>query len=97
MALLPTGLRGNILFVIDPDLKTVGLVAKRGRCRATGVLHLLKRYAALGDQEKAFASLEKAFTERDFQLTSLKVEPGYDLLRADPRFQDLMGRVGLPQ
>jgi eukaryotic-like serine/threonine-protein kinase len=54
-------------------------------------------YAALGDKEKAFASLEKAFTERDFQLTSLKVEPGYDPLRADPPFQDLMRRVGLPQ
>ncbi|MBA3231454.1 MAG: protein kinase [Acidobacteria bacterium] len=54
-------------------------------------------YAALGDKEKAFASLEKAFTERDFQLTSLKVEPGYDPLRADPRFQDLLVRVGLPQ
>jgi serine/threonine protein kinase/Tfp pilus assembly protein PilF len=53
--------------------------------------------AALGDKEKAFASLEKAFTERDFQLTSLKVEPGYDPLRADPRFQDLMRRVGLPR
>jgi tetratricopeptide (TPR) repeat protein len=54
-------------------------------------------YGALGDNEKAFASLEKAFTESDFQLTSLKVEPGYDPLRADPRFQDLIGRVGLPQ
>ena len=51
-------------------------------------------YAALGDKEKAFASLKKAYTERDFQLTSLKVEPGYDPLRDDPRFQDLMRRVG---
>jgi len=54
-------------------------------------------YAALGDRENAFASLEKAFTERDFQLTSLKVEPGYDPLRDDPRFQDLMRRVGFTQ
>ena len=54
-------------------------------------------YAALGDKEKAFASLEKAYTERDFQLTDLKVEPGYDPLRDDPRFQDLMRRVGFPQ
>jgi len=54
-------------------------------------------YGALGDKEKAFTALEQAFTERDFQLTALKVEPGYDPLRADPRFQDLMGRVGLPQ
>ncbi len=54
-------------------------------------------YAALGDKEKAFASLEKAYTERDFQLTSLKVEPGYDSLRDDPRFKDLLKRMNLPE
>jgi eukaryotic-like serine/threonine-protein kinase len=53
-------------------------------------------YAALGDKEKAFASLEKGYTERDFQLTDLKVEPAYDSLRDDPRFQDLLRRVGFP-
>ena len=52
-------------------------------------------YAALGDKELAFASLEKAYSERDTQLTSIKVEPGYDPLRDDPRFQNLMRRVGL--
>ena len=80
------------------------------RSEAIAILDKLKRtekyvsptelailHASLGDKEIAFASLEKAFTERDFQLTSLKVEPGYDPLRADPRFQDLMRRVGLPQ
>ena len=54
-------------------------------------------YAALGDKEKAFASLEKAYTERDFQLTDIKVEPGYDPLRDDSRFQDLLRRVGFSQ
>ncbi|MEJ7577520.1 MAG: hypothetical protein WKF74_11005, partial [Pyrinomonadaceae bacterium] len=54
-------------------------------------------YAALGDQEKAFVSLEKAFIERDFQLSSLKVEPGYDPLRDDSRFQELLRKVGFPQ
>lgn len=54
-------------------------------------------YAALGDKEKAFASLEKAYAERDFQLTDLKVEPGYDALRDDSRFADLLRRVGFPQ
>ena len=54
-------------------------------------------YAALGDKEKAFASLEKAYTERDFQLTDLKAEPGYDPLRDDSRFQDLLRRVGFSQ
>ncbi len=54
-------------------------------------------YAALGDKEKAFASLEKAYTERDFKLTEIKVEPGYDPLRDDSRFQDLLRRINFPQ
>ncbi len=54
-------------------------------------------YAALGDREKAFASLEKAYAERDFRLNDLKVEPAYDPLREDPRFQELLKKVGFPQ
>lgn len=54
-------------------------------------------YVALGDKEKALASLEKAFTDRDFQLTSLKVEPGYDPLRNEARFQELLRKVGLSE
>jgi len=53
-------------------------------------------YAVLGDKEKAFAELEKAFAERDFFLHRLKVDPLMDPLRADPRFQDLLRRIGLP-
>jgi hypothetical protein len=36
-------------------------------------------------------------TNRDFQLTSLKVEPGYDPLRDEPRFQELLRKVGLSE
>ncbi|MDQ3061904.1 MAG: protein kinase [Acidobacteriota bacterium] len=54
-------------------------------------------YTALGDKEAAFQSLEKAFAEHDLQLQYLKVESSLDDLRNDPRFQDLMRRVGLPQ
>jgi eukaryotic-like serine/threonine-protein kinase len=52
-------------------------------------------YVALGEREKAFELFEKSYAERDFMLTTLKVEPGYDALRGDPRFQDLLRRVGL--
>ena len=52
-------------------------------------------YAALGEREQAFASLEKAYQEHDSQLQYLGVEPGFDPLRSDRRFQDLMRRVGL--
>ena len=53
-------------------------------------------YSAMGDKEKAFASLEKAYADRDLQLQFLRVDPGYDPIRNDPRFADLLQRVGLP-
>jgi len=52
-------------------------------------------YIALGEREKAFVSLERAFTQHDAQLMWLRVYSGLDPLRSDPRFQDLLRRVGL--
>jgi hypothetical protein len=48
-----------------------------------------------GEQRQAFGWLEKACAERDYWLVLLNVEPGVDSLRADPRFAELMYRVGL--
>lgn len=53
-------------------------------------------YAGLGDKEKAFASLEKAYTDRSWYLTHLRLDPELEPLRSDPRFADLIRRVGLP-
>ena len=53
-------------------------------------------YAAGGEKELAFTYLEKAFRERDDGLVYLKVTPRLDSVRADPRFKDLVRRVGLP-
>jgi len=61
---------------------------------SSGELALL--YASLGDREKAFASLEKAYAEHDLQLQWLAFEPLYDSLRSDSRFRDLLMRLGLP-
>ena len=53
-------------------------------------------YAGLGEKDQAFALLDKAHSERDGILVLLKVEPMFNSLRSDPRFADLIGRVGLP-
>jgi TolB-like protein len=53
-------------------------------------------YALLGEKDKAFEWLEKAFRERDVLLVYLKVEDSFEPLRSDPRFQDLLRRMGLP-
>ena len=52
-------------------------------------------FAAVGDNEQALAWLERAYAEHDNGLTGLKVGPGWDQLRKDPRFQSLLRRVGL--
>lgn len=54
-------------------------------------------YLAVHDYDKALASLENAYSERSNALTALKVDPVYDPVRGDPRFQALMHQVGLAQ
>ena len=54
-------------------------------------------YAGLGDKDQAFAWLEKGFEERTYQMTNIKLEPRFDVLHSDPRFSDLVRRIGLPQ
>jgi TolB-like protein/DNA-binding winged helix-turn-helix (wHTH) protein len=58
---------------------------------------LVRGYAALGENDRAIAILQRAYAAHSEVLTSLKVEPGYDPLRTDPRYQELLRKVGLSQ
>jgi hypothetical protein len=51
-------------------------------------------YVGLGEKDRAFELLEKAKVERSTLLTYLKMDPRFDSLRSDPRFQDLLTRHG---
>jgi hypothetical protein len=52
-------------------------------------------YSAAGENRQALDWLEKAYRERSSGMTALKVDPLFDNLRAEPRFTELMRRVGL--
>ena len=54
-------------------------------------------YARLGRKDEAIYWLEKGFEERDFRMTTLSVSFEFDNLRSDPRFKELIRRMGLPE
>jgi tetratricopeptide (TPR) repeat protein len=56
---------------------------------------LARLYAALGDVEQCFLWLEKACTERDSLMPWIGTEKVFAPLRSDPRFQNLVRRIGV--
>ena len=68
--------------------------AKHSYVSPTGLATI---FVALGEKDGAFAQLDKAYEARDSGLNDLKVDPQFDPLRSDPRFAELLRRVGLPQ
>ncbi len=51
-------------------------------------------YLGLGERDKAFEWLREGIEERSFWMVFLKMDPAYDPIRGDPRFQDLLKRTG---
>jgi hypothetical protein len=54
-------------------------------------------YAGLGEKDEVFRWLNVAYEERDYQMESLKTDFRLDPVRSDPRFAELVHKVGLPQ
>ncbi len=68
--------------------------AKGNNGAATGVARV---YVVLGDKEKTFEWLEKAFQARDTDLPRSRLGATFDPVRDDPRFKDLLKRMNLPE
>lgn len=62
---------------------------------ASNPFAIARQYAVLGEKEQAFEYLNKAFEKHQSQMIQLNVEPTFDSLRDDPRFDELVRRVGL--
>ena len=78
---------------------TKGIEARQAQ-RKTGYYSgflIAALYADLGDKDRAFQWLNTAYQERDLNLLGLKTDFLLDPLRADPRFAELVRKVGLPQ
>jgi hypothetical protein len=79
-----------------PD--TLGLLdraAERTRRRYVSPVSIAQVHIGLGHYDRAFEWLEKGYRDRDCTMTTLKAEPAFDPVRADPRFASLLRRLKL--
>jgi tetratricopeptide (TPR) repeat protein len=80
----------------DKALAVLADLQTRAKSRYISPLDIATVYLGLGDTDAIFEWLERAFQTRASALVYLAVDPRYDAVRDDPRFQDLVRRVGLP-
>jgi hypothetical protein len=59
--------------------------------------HFMTLHLGLGERDQALEWLGKAFEERSTSLVFLQVDPTFDPLRSEPRFQDLLRRMNFPK
>jgi len=59
--------------------------------------YLARDYADLGNRDAALAALNKSYENRHLEVLWLLVDPELDPLRSDPRFQELLGKIGFPR
>ncbi|HKR62014.1 MAG TPA: protein kinase [Pyrinomonadaceae bacterium] len=78
----------------EEALKLVAQMQELAKQRYVPAYGFAFPYAALGDKDQAFQWLERSLQDRAWEITYLKVDPAMDSLRSDPRFADLVRRVG---
>jgi len=80
----------------EEALRVVGELHKLAGKRYVSPFELAVCYFALDLPDKGFEWLAKAFQDRCFELISLRVDPRWQTLGRDPRFQELLNNLGLP-
>ncbi len=76
--------------------ETLHELKKLSKRRYVSAIEVALVYAGLRDTKAAFAWLQKAYNERARLPLFLKMDPAFDNLRADPRYHQLLNRIGLP-
>jgi eukaryotic-like serine/threonine-protein kinase len=89
-ALAAAGKRGAAHNIIDE-------LARSSKSGNVSPSYIAGIYSTLGERDQAFEWLEKAYQVRDDQLTRIMLDPVFGSIRSDPRYTDLLRRMGLPQ
>jgi hypothetical protein len=79
------------------ETKAIKTLQARRKTSYASAFLIATLYADFGDNDQAFRWLKVAYQEHEWRLISLKTEFTFDSLRADPRFAELIRKVGLPQ
>jgi TolB-like protein len=74
--------------------KHIELLEEEAKHRYVSPYFIAIDYAFLGEKERVFELLEKAYREHSSWLVEVRVDPLWDLLRSDPRYADLLRRIG---
>jgi TolB-like protein/Flp pilus assembly protein TadD len=82
---------------VDAARRTISHLEEHVRKDGVGRYEIALIYTGLGKKQEAFKWLEESYNAHDVGLVYLKVDPPLDPLRSDPRFEDLVRRVGLAQ
>jgi hypothetical protein len=85
-----SGFRKAMQVSIDAD------IARSGR-KYLPPYFIATKYSTIGDKERTFQWLERAYQAHDDYLPYLKIEPELESIHSDPRYADLLRRMGLPQ
>ncbi len=77
--------------------KLLDQLLEEAKYKFVSPVNIARIYVGLGEKDQAFAWLEKAITEHDGNINhpGIKVDSHFDNLRSDPRFADLLRRLGL--
>lgn len=79
----------------EEAMKVIGQMHELSKQRYVPAYGFGFAYAALGEKDLAFQWLEQSLQDRAWEITYLKVDPAVDSLRSDPRFDNLVKRIGL--
>ena len=79
--------------VLQGWLEGLSEVSRRGY---VSPYNLAQIHARLGEKEQALSVLEQAYTERDSKLSFVKVDPVFDEIRSDARFQQVLKQLSFP-